>query len=75
MEKNYSEILRKTQSEIKFAHIRKANTSLRSNFTLRSKISLAQRANFTEKRHAKESEESVCVEISADADVKLWQKP
>ena len=47
--KSHSEILRKTQCEIKFAHIREANTSLRSNFTLRSKISLAKWANFTEK--------------------------
>ena len=48
--KSHSEILRKTQCEIKFAHIREANTSLRSNITLRSKISLAQWANFTAKR-------------------------
>ena len=44
--KSHSEILRKTQCEIKFAHIREANTSLRSNFTLRSKISLARKGKF-----------------------------
>ena len=64
------------ESEIKFAHICVSDYFTAQLFhSAQQNLTCPQGQISLKKQHVKESEKSVCGEISAFADVKLWQKP